>query len=198
MLKIWTTRHRKLRGGQRPRLRRSGSARGDSGIPVYPKINLPKYPKIPKIPSNMPKINQSVVYCIPEISTIFIFRKNIPYTRFWKLPYTVYPKTLANPGRGKPSRLNRRGLCRYALAYITCRECHCWFAADVMAAMLVDKKKCIFFRWVYWTLLSCKFCEKTFYCFVRPTPPLCDVVASQEYAQTAWTSEQRFSNHVKA
>ena len=61
--------------------------------------------------------------------------------------------------RRKPSRHERHGLCRHAIAYIICKECHCWFAANVMAAMLVDKKNAFFFAW-NWTLLSCKFCEK--------------------------------------
>ena len=49
--------------------KKSGSARGDSGIPVYPKINYSKYPKIPKMSPSIPKIDQHVVYCIPKISS---------------------------------------------------------------------------------------------------------------------------------
>ena len=39
---------------------------GGGGIPVYPKES-PKYPKMPKIHLNIPNINGSIVYCIPEI-----------------------------------------------------------------------------------------------------------------------------------
>ena len=35
---------------------RVGRGGGGSGIPVYPKKNSPKYPKIPKIHPNIPKI----------------------------------------------------------------------------------------------------------------------------------------------
>ena len=53
------------------------------GIVVYQytKKKSQKYPKTPKIPPNIPKINQSIVYCTPEIRSIPIFQ----------LKYTVYP-----------------------------------------------------------------------------------------------------------
>ena len=75
----------------------SGSARGDSGIPVYPK-------KICQNTQNSSKYTQNYtqVYFIPEIQrkwyTEYPYLScNIPYTRFKKPLYTVYPKTLAGP-----------------------------------------------------------------------------------------------------
>ena len=69
-----------------------------------PKKNSPKYPKIPKIHPNILKINRSMKgrYFIPEIQrkwyTEYPYLScNIPYTRFKKPLYTVYPKTLADP-----------------------------------------------------------------------------------------------------
>ena len=78
----------------------SGSARGVSGIPVHPKKirqNTQKYPKFIQI---YPKLCQ--VYFISEIQrkryTEYPYLScNIPYTRFKKPLYTVYPKTLADP-----------------------------------------------------------------------------------------------------
>ena len=75
----------------------SGSARGDSGIPVYPK-------KICQNTQNSSKYTQNYtqVYFIPEIQrkwyTEYPYLScNIPYTRFKKPLYTVYPKPLADP-----------------------------------------------------------------------------------------------------
>ena len=76
----------------------SGSASEGSGIPVYPK-------KIrqPKNTQNSSKYTQNYtqVYFIPEIQrkwyTEYPYLScNIPYTRFKKPLYTVYPKTLAD------------------------------------------------------------------------------------------------------
>ena len=77
----------------------SGSAGGGggSGIPVYPKqirqntLNSSKYTQ-----------NYTQVYFIHEIQrkwyTEYPYLScNIPYTRFKKPLYTVYPKTLADP-----------------------------------------------------------------------------------------------------
>ena len=73
---------------------------GGSGIPVYPK----KVAKIPKNTQNSSKYTQNYtqVYFIPEIQrkwyTEYPYLScNIPYTRFKKPLYTVYPKTLADP-----------------------------------------------------------------------------------------------------
>ena len=68
----------------------SGSAMGGSGIPVYPK----------KIRQNTQNYTQ--VYFIPEIQrkcyTEYPYLScNVPYTRFKKPLYTVYPKTVADP-----------------------------------------------------------------------------------------------------
>ena len=53
----------------------TGSARGGSGIPVYPKKNSPKYPKIAKIHPNVPKI-------IPRYTLCLKFKESdIPNTR---------------------------------------------------------------------------------------------------------------------
>ena len=75
----------------------SGSARGDSGIPVYPK-------KICQNTQNSSKYTQNYtqVYFIPEIQRKWYteypyLSYNIPYSRFKKPLYTVYPKTLADP-----------------------------------------------------------------------------------------------------
>ena len=38
------------------------------GVVVY-QYTLKKFAKIPKIHPDIPKINQSIVYCIPEISS---------------------------------------------------------------------------------------------------------------------------------
>ena len=83
-------------------LDRSGSARGGSGIPVYPK----KFAKIPQNTQNSSKYTQNYtqVYFIPEIQrkwyTEYPYLScNIPYTRFKKPLYVVYPKTLADPDR---------------------------------------------------------------------------------------------------
>ena len=75
----------------------SGSARGGSGIPVYPK-------KIHQNTQNSSKYSQNYtqVYFIPKIQrkwyTEYLYLScNIPYTQFKKPLYTVYPKTLADP-----------------------------------------------------------------------------------------------------
>ena len=77
----------------------SGSAGGGggSGIPVYLK-------KIRQNTQNSSKYTQNYtqVYLIPEIQrkwyTEYPYLScNIPYTRFKKPLYTVYPKTLADP-----------------------------------------------------------------------------------------------------
>ena len=79
----------------------TGLARVDSGIPVYPKKSSPKYPNTPKIPPNIPKINQSIVYCIPELKLVvyLYFSWNILYTRLKSpcIQYTQNPwPTLRN------------------------------------------------------------------------------------------------------
>ena len=70
---------------------------GGSGIPVYPK-------KIRQNTQNSSKYTQNYtqVYFIPEIQRKWYteypyLNCNIPYTRFKKPVYTVYPKTLADP-----------------------------------------------------------------------------------------------------
>ena len=70
---------------------------GGSGIPVYPK-------KICQNTQNSSKYTQNYtqVYFIPEIQrkwcTEYPYLScNIPYIRFKKPLYTVYPKTLADP-----------------------------------------------------------------------------------------------------
>ena len=72
---------------------------GGSGIPVYPK-------NIRQNTQNSSKYTQNYtqVYLIPEIQrkwyTEYPYLScNIPYTRFKKPLYTVYPKTLADPDR---------------------------------------------------------------------------------------------------
>ena len=84
------------------KLHSTGSARGGSGIPIYPKKKSTKYPKIPQIPPNIPKNNRSFEYFIPEIQrkwyTEYPYLScNIPYTRFKTPLNTEYPKTLADP-----------------------------------------------------------------------------------------------------
>jgi len=76
----------------------TGSAREGSGIPVYAK-------KIRQNTQNSSKYTQNYtqVYFIPEIQrkwyTEYPYLScNIPHTRFKKPLYTVYPKTLADPG----------------------------------------------------------------------------------------------------
>ena len=76
---------------------RVGQWWGGSGIPVYPK-------KIRQNTQNSSKYTQNYtqVYFIPEIQrkwyTEYLYLScNIPYTRFKKPLYTVYPKTLADP-----------------------------------------------------------------------------------------------------
>ena len=71
-----------------------------SGIPVHPK----KIRKIPKNTQNSSKYTQNYtqVYFIPEIQRKWYteypyLSYNIPYSRFKKPLYTVYPKTLADP-----------------------------------------------------------------------------------------------------
>ena len=71
-----------------------------SGIPVHPQ----KIRKIPKNTQNSSKYTQNYtqVYFIPEIQRKWYTQYpylsyNIPYSRFKKPLYTVYPKTLADP-----------------------------------------------------------------------------------------------------
>ena len=78
----------------------SGSARG---VVVY-QYTRKKFAKIPQNTQNSSKYNQNYtqVYFIPEIQrkwyTEYPYLScNIPYTRFKKPLYTVYPKTLADP-----------------------------------------------------------------------------------------------------
>ena len=64
----------------------------------------------------------------------------------------------------------------------SCKEnfSNCWFTADVMAAMLVDKNKA-FSSAENYTFLSSKFCEKGFLLFSLPTWRPCHVAAAQQY-----------------
>ena len=78
----------------------SGSARG---VVVY-QYTRKKFAKIPKNTQNSSKYTQNYtqVYFIPEIQRKWYTKYpylscNIPYTRFKKPLYTVYPKTPANP-----------------------------------------------------------------------------------------------------
>ena len=73
------------------------------GVVVY-QYSRKKLAKIPKNTQNSSKYTQNYtqVYFIPEIQrkwyTEFPYLSyNIPYTRFTKPLYTVYPKTLADP-----------------------------------------------------------------------------------------------------
>ena len=92
-------------------LRKPGSAREGSGIRVYPK----KLAKIPQNTQNSSKYTQNYtqVYFMPEIQrkwyTEYPYLScNIPYTRFKKPLYTVYPKTLADPGKRRWRRSNSK------------------------------------------------------------------------------------------
>ena len=83
---------------------RPGGGGGGSGIPVYLK-------KIRQNTQNSSKYTQNYtqVYFIPEIQrkwyTEYPYLScNIPYTRFKKPLYTVYPKTLADPDESLKSR----------------------------------------------------------------------------------------------
>ena len=52
------------------RVGQEGGGGGGGGVQWYtsiPEKNSPKYPKIPKIHPNIPKINGSIVYCIPGV-----------------------------------------------------------------------------------------------------------------------------------
>ena len=67
-----------------------------------PEKNSPKYPQNTQNSSKYTQ-NYTQVYFIPEIQrkwyTEYPYLScNIPYTRFKKPLYTVYPKTLADPG----------------------------------------------------------------------------------------------------
>ena len=75
------------------------------GVVVY-QYNRKKFAKIPKNTQNSSKYTQncSQVYFILEIQrkwyTEYPYLScNIPYTRFKKPLYTIYPKTLADPDR---------------------------------------------------------------------------------------------------
>ena len=64
---IFTTKTRQrmqITGFQGHAIQNTGSTRGGSGIPIYPKK---KIDKIPQIPPNIPKNNRSFEYFIPEI-----------------------------------------------------------------------------------------------------------------------------------
>ena len=76
---------------------------GGGGVVVY-QYTRKKFPKIPKNTQNSSKYTQNYtkVYFIPEIQrkwyTEYPYLScNIPYTRFKKPLYTVYPQTLADP-----------------------------------------------------------------------------------------------------
>ena len=75
-----------------------GGGGGGSGIPVYPKKirqNTPQYPKFIQI---YPKLIEGILYTWNSKKVIYPYLScNIPYTRFKKPLYTVYPKTLADP-----------------------------------------------------------------------------------------------------
>ena len=73
------------------------------GVVVY-RYTRKKFAKIPQNTQNWSKytLNYTQVYFIPEIQrksyTEYPYLScNIPYTRFKKPLYTVYPKTLADP-----------------------------------------------------------------------------------------------------
>ena len=76
---------------------------GSGGVVVY-QYTRKKFAKIPKNTQNSSKYTQNYtqVYFTPEIQrkwyTEYPYLScNIPYTRFNKPLYTVYPKTLADP-----------------------------------------------------------------------------------------------------
>ena len=76
---------------------------GGGGVVVY-RYTRKKFAKIPQNTQNASKytLNYTQVYFIPEIQrksyTEYPYLScNIPYTRFKKPLYTVYPKTLADP-----------------------------------------------------------------------------------------------------
>ena len=68
----------------------SGSAGAGSGIPVYPK-------KIRQNTQKYPKLYPGILYTWKWYTEYPYLSCNIPYTRFKKPLYTVYPKTLADP-----------------------------------------------------------------------------------------------------
>ena len=77
---------------------------GQRGVLVVYQYTREKFAKIPKYTQNSSKYTQNYtqVYFIPEIQRKWYIEYpylscNIPYTRFKKPLYTVYPKTLANP-----------------------------------------------------------------------------------------------------
>ena len=73
--------------------------------------------------AKIPKINGSIVYCIPEIRrkryTEYPYLScNIPYNRFKKPLYTVYPKPLADPEvRGNHSQGYYLNPCALVITY---------------------------------------------------------------------------------
>ena len=78
---------------------------GRPGRVVVYQYTRKKFAKIPQNTQNSSKYTQNYtqVYFIPEIQrkwyTEYPYLScNIPYTRFKKPLYTVYPKTLADPG----------------------------------------------------------------------------------------------------
>ena len=78
--------------------------RGQPGGVVVYQYTPKKFAKILKNTQNSSKYTQNYtqVYFIPEIQRKWYTEYpylccNIPYTQFKKPPYTVYPKTLADP-----------------------------------------------------------------------------------------------------
>ena len=84
------------------RVGQEGGGGGGSGIPVYPRKNSHKIPQNTQKSSKYTQ-NYTQVYFIPEIQRKwyteypYLISCNIPYTRFKKPLYTLYPKTLADP-----------------------------------------------------------------------------------------------------
>ena len=88
---------------------------GVSGIPVYRKKirqNTQKYPKFIQI---YPGIFSGILYTWNS-------KKVIPYSRFKKPLYTVYPKTLADPD-WIPD-LNNKTSCSHDCLYLSTLLCH--------------------------------------------------------------------------
>ena len=85
------------------------------GVVVY-KYTRKKFAKIPQNTQNSSKYTQNYtqVYFIPEIQrkcyTEYLYLScNIPYTRFKKPLYIVYPKTLADPAQFQMSNVKMTG-----------------------------------------------------------------------------------------
>ena len=74
------------------------------GVVVY-QYTWKKFVKIPKIHPNIPKIIPTYTEIQRKWYTEYPYLScNIPYTRFKKPLYTVYPKTLADPDESLKSR----------------------------------------------------------------------------------------------